>query len=130
MARVWIAVMAGGALGSGARLWVSGWLAGRYGETFPVGTLVVNITGCLLIGLFMGLTGPDGALLVSPLTRQFVAIGLLGGFTTFSTFSLQTVNLLGDGQWLYALLNIVISLAACLAAVWLGLMLANLLNPE
>jgi len=126
MAKVWLAVMAGGALGSGARLWLSGWLAGRYGESFPVGTLAVNVSGCLLIGLFVGLTGPDGTLLVSPLTRQFVAIGILGGFTTFSSFSLQTLNLLSGGQWLHAALNVILSVILCLAAVWLGLMLANL----
>ena len=121
-------VMAGGALGSAARMWLSLFCAVRYGESFPVGTLVVNALGCFVIGVFSALTGPDGAIWTSPLTRQFVMIGVLGGFTTFSSFGLQTINLMGDGEWLYAALNVVGSVVVCLAFVWLGIILVSLFN--
>jgi fluoride exporter len=116
----YLAVMFGGALGTGARMWLSTFLASRYGETFPVGTLVVNVLGCFVIGLFAGLTGPEGPILASPVTRQFVTIGILGGFTTFSSFSLQTLNLLSDGQWLRGGMNVLLSVALCMLAVWIG----------
>src|SRR5205085_4974403 len=102
MLKTYLAVMLGGAFGTGLRLWLSGALAVRYGEAFPVGTLVVNVVGSFIIGLFAALTGPEGLLLTSPLTRQVVMIGVLGGFTTFSSFSFQTMSLLGDGEWLRA----------------------------
>jgi CrcB protein len=121
-------VMLGGALGTGVRLWLSSYLAARFGETFPVGTLAVNILGCLVIGLYVGLTGPQGILIASPLARQFVAIGVLGGFTTFSSFGLQTFNLVGDGEWLRAGLNVILSVGACLGAVWIGVAMANAIN--
>jgi CrcB protein len=120
MLKTYFAVMLGGAFGTGLRLWLSGVLAGRYGEGFPVGTLVVNVLGSFVIGLFVALSGPGGLFLASPLTRQVVMIGVLGGFTTFSSFSLQTMNLLGAGEWLRAGLNIFLSVALCLLAVWLG----------
>lgn len=124
----YLVVMAGGALGSAARMWVSLFCAARYGETFPVGTLLVNALGCLVIGAFSALTGPDGVLWAPPLVRQFVMIGVLGGFTTFSSFGLQTINLMGDGEWLYAALNVVLSVAVCLAFVWLGTVLVSLVT--
>jgi len=124
----YLVVMAGGALGSAARMWLSLFCAVRFGESFPVGTLVVNALGCFVIGVFSALTGPDGAIWPSPLTRQFVMIGVLGGFTTFSSFGLQTINLVGDGEWLYAALNVVLSVVVCLAFVWLGIILVSLLN--
>ena len=126
----YLVVMAGGALGSGARMWMSLFCAVRFGETFPVGTLVVNALGCLVIGAFSALTGPDGVIWTSPLTRQFVMIGVLGGFTTFSSFGLQTINLMGDGEWLYAALNILLSVVVCLAFVWLGIILVSLLTHK
>jgi len=121
----YLAVMAGGALGSGARLWMSVAVAARFGETFPLGTLAVNALGCLLIGIFTALTAVDGPLLVSPLVRQFVSIGVLGGFTTFSSFGLQTINLLSEGEWFYASLYVVLSLVVCLAFVWIGAMMGS-----
>ena len=124
----YLAVMAGGALGSAARMWLSLSCAVRFGESFPVGTLVVNALGCFVIGVFSALTGPDGVVLTSPLVRQFVMIGILGGFTTFSSFGLQTINLMGDGEWLYAALNVVLSVVVCLAFVWLGIILVALFN--
>ena len=79
---------------------MSTWIAEATHSTFPWGTLAVNVLGSLVIGFFTGLTGPDGPLLVSPVGRAFVTIGILGGFTTFSSFSLQTMLLLQDGQWI------------------------------
>ena len=124
----YLVVMAGGALGSAARMWMSLSCAVRFGESFPVGTLVVNALGCFVIGIFSALTGPDGVVLTSPLIRQFVMIGILGGFTTFSSFGLQTINLMNDGEWLYAALNVVLSVVVCLAFVWLGIILVSLFN--
>ena len=118
--QTYLAVMFGGALGTGARMWLSSFLGARYGETFPIGTLVVNVAGCLIIGFFARLTGPEGPVLAHPVFRQFVMIGILGGFTTFSSFSLQTLNLLSDGEWLRAGLNVLLSVALCMVAVWIG----------
>jgi fluoride exporter len=123
---LWIAI--GGALGSVARYWCSGVAARLVGETFPWGTLIVNVLGSLIIGFFATMTGPDGRLLVGTIPRQFVMIGICGGYTTFSSFSLQTLNLLNDGEWLYAGVNIVASVIFCLLAVWLGHIAANHFN--
>ncbi len=113
-------VMLGGALGTGARFWLSGFAAQRVGELFPVGTLLVNVTGSFVIGLFAALADPMGPFIVSPRFRQFFTIGVCGGYTTFSSFSIQTLDLFQTGEWLKAALNIVISVFGCLAAVWLG----------
>lgn len=123
---LWIAV--GSALGGVARFWFSGVVARAMGETFPWGTLIVNVLGSFIIGFFATLTGPDGRIFVSSTTRQFVMLGLCGGFTTFSSFSLQTLNLANDGEWLQAGGNIVASVVLCLVSVWLGYMLANSIN--
>ena len=88
---LWIAI--GGALGTTARYWLSGVVAHSVGETFPWGTLVINVTGSFVIGFFGALTGPDGRVFVGSTARQFVMIGMCGGYTTFSSFSLQTLNL-------------------------------------
>ena len=93
------AVAAGSALGGVARYGLSGLVARSIGETFPWGTLVVNVLGSFLIGVVATLTGPDGRLLVSPVARQFWILGIFGGFTTFSAFSLQTLNLAQEGEW-------------------------------
>ena len=120
----YVFVMLGGAIGTGARFWISGFIAERVGEFFPLGTLVVNISGSFVVGFFAGFTDPDGPVLVSPRFRQFFMIGVCGGYTTFSSFSLQTLDLARDGDWMKALLNAMLSLACCLAAVWLGRVLA------
>jgi fluoride exporter len=122
----WIAV--GSALGGIARYWCSGVAARLFGETFPWGTLFVNVSGSFLIGLFATLTGPDGRMFAGSTARQFVMLGLLGGFTTFSSFSLQTLALAQDSEWLQAGGNIVGSVVLCLLAVWLGHLLALSLN--
>jgi fluoride exporter len=114
----WIAV--GSALGGVSRYWVSGFVANQVGETFPWGTILVNISGSFVIGFFATLTGPDGRLLVGSTARQFVMIGICGGYTTFSSFSLQTLTLARDGEWLWAGANITLSVVLCLAAVWIG----------
>jgi CrcB protein len=123
---LWIAV--GSALGGMARYWCSGAAAALLGETFPWGTLLVNVLGSFIIGLFATLTEPDGRLLVSTHVRQFVMIGFLGGYTTFSSFSLQTLNLVQQGEWLAAGWNVAGSVILCLAAVWLGHVAAAHLN--
>jgi len=114
----WIAV--GSALGGMARFWLSGLVVSLAGELFPLGTLIINVLGSLVIGFFATITGPDGRFLVGTVARQFVMIGICGGFTTFSSFSLQTLDLLNDGEWLYAGMNIGASVALCLVAVWIG----------
>jgi CrcB protein len=126
----YVLVMLGGALGTGARFWMSGLIAERAGESFPLGTLVVNVSGSFVIGFFAAFTGPEGRVLVSPRFRQFFMIGLCGGYTTFSSFSLQTLDFARDGDWLKASLNTVLSFACCLAAVWLGRILALTLLPK
>ena len=122
----WVGV--GGALGSMARYWFSGMIAQRVGETFPWGTLLVNVSGSLVIGFFATFTGTEGRWLVSPTFRNFFMVGICGGYTTFSSFSLQTLNLAEDGEWLKAGSNAVASLALCLFAVWLGHVLATNVN--
>ena len=128
MSELYLLVMAGGALGTGARFLVSGIIANAFGQTFPWGTLVINVTGSFVIGFFGGLTGPDGRLLVSGSARQFVMTGICGGYTTFSSFSLQTLNLMNDGEWAYASGNVVGSVFLCLLFVWLGAISAAALN--
>jgi CrcB protein len=120
-------IMLGGALGTGARFWASGFVAERFGEVFPLGTLFVNVSGSFVIGFFAGLADPQSPFLVGPRMRQFVMIGICGGYTTFSSFSLQTLELARDGDWLKAGLNSVLSLVCCLVAVWLGRGLALIL---
>jgi CrcB protein len=122
----WIAI--GGALGTVARYWCSGVAARLIGETFPWGTLIINVVGSLIIGFFATLTGPDGRWFVGSTGRQFVMIGLCGGYTTFSSFSLQTLNLMHDGEWLYVGCNIVGSVVLCLLAVWIGHLAASSFN--
>ncbi|MGC1353355.1 MAG: fluoride efflux transporter CrcB [Xanthobacteraceae bacterium] len=126
LAYVWVAL--GGALGTTARYWLSGVVARSVGETFPWGTMVINISGSFVIGFFGVLTGPDGRWFVGSNARQFVMIGICGGYTTFSSFSLQTLNLANDGEWVRAGANIGLSVALCLIAVWVGVVLASLIN--
>lgn len=122
----WVAL--GGALGSVARYWCSGVVANAVGETFPWGTLIVNVLGSLLIGFIATISGTDGRFLIPPEARQFMMVGILGGFTTFSSFSLQTLTLARDGEWLLAGANVIGSVVLCLIAVWVGHMLAVLVN--
>jgi CrcB protein len=122
----WIAV--GSALGGVGRFALSRSVAEHFGETFPWGTLIINITGSFVIGMFYTLTEPNGRLVVSPEGRQFFMIGICGGYTTYSSFSLQTLNLARDGEWLRAGGNIAGSVVFCLVAVWLGHIAAASIN--
>jgi fluoride exporter len=114
----WVAV--GSALGGMARYGLSGFVANRIGETFPWGTLVVNVSGALIIGLLAALVAPGSALPGDESVRQFAIIGICGGYTTFSSFSLQTLNLARDGEWGRVFGNIAASVAFCILAVWAG----------
>jgi len=125
---LYLLVGLGGALGSVARFWLSGLVATHIGETFPWGTLVVNVTGSFIIGFVATITEPGGRIFAGAGTRQFVMTGVCGGYTTFSSFSLQTLNLARDGEWLRAGGNITGSVVACLVAVWLGHLAAAALN--
>lgn len=122
-AYLWIGI--GGALGSMARYWCAVTAARLFGEAFPWGTLFINVLGSLIIGLFASLTGPVGRYVVDDNWRLFVMVGLCGGYTTFSAFSLQTLILMQDGEWLYAGAYVVASVVICLVAVWLGHALAT-----
>jgi CrcB protein len=115
---LWVGL--GGAFGSVLRFWLSGLIFRHFADAFPLGTLVINVSGSFLIGLLVVLTGPDGRMVVSPSVRDGLLIGILGGYTTFSSFSLQTLNLARAGDWTRAGLNVVLSVVVCLVAVWLG----------
>lgn len=121
-------VMLGSALGGGARYAVSGLAANQFGASFPWGTLIVNVTVCFAIGFFAALTGPDGRVLVGTESRQFVMTGVCGGYTTFSSFSLQTLNLMRDGEIALAAGNVGVSVLMRLLAVWAGHIAASALN--
>jgi len=126
LAYLWVAI--GGALGSVGRYWLSGLVAARFGETFPWGTIVINVTGSFIIGVFAAFTDPDGRVLASPGFRQFFMIGICGGYTTFSSFSLQTLRLVQEREWLYAGGNVILSVILCMIAVWLGYLLGGTFN--
>jgi len=123
---LWIFV--GGGLGSLARWWVSGFVAERVGQTFPWGTLMVNVTGSFIIGFFAALTGPEGRMMAPASFRLFFMFGVCGGYTTFSSFSLQTLRLAENGQWFRAGGNAVLSLVLCLLGVWMGRAIALAVN--
>ena len=105
-------------IGTLLRYWLSGIVARRYGETFPTGTIVVNLIGCFGAGAVFHLT--EERFLVDPTIRTVILIGLLGGFTTFSSFGLQTIALLRDGEFGLAVLNVGVSNCLGLLMVWLG----------
>ena len=114
-----------GLTGTLLRYWLSGFVARRYGETFPVGTMVVNILGCLIAGAVFNLT--EERFLVNPTLRTVILIGLLGGFTTFSSYGLQTFTLLRDGEFGLATVNIAVSNVLGLLMVWMGYALVKAL---
>jgi CrcB protein len=114
-----------GLAGTLFRYWLSGLVARHYGETFPWGTLVVNVVGCFLAGALYYLL--EERFLVSPTLRSVLLIGLLGGFTTFSSFGLQTFTLLRDGEFALATLNVTLSNFLGLLMVWIGYSLAKAL---
>lgn len=120
---LWIAI--GSALGGMARYGMSRAIALRFGETFPWGTLAVNVSGSFAIGLIAAISGPDSRMIISPTARQFMMVGLCGGFTTFSSFSLQTLELIRNRDFAEAGGNILLSVAACMAAVAIGFIAGN-----
>jgi len=127
-AYLWIAV--GGALGSMARYWCTGAAERLFGETFPWGTLLINIFGSFVIGFFVALTSPEGGrYVVDPNVRAFVTVGICGGYTTFSAFSLQAMVLMQEGEWPQAGGYVLGSVLLCLIGVWLGHLLAVQLGP-
>ena len=118
-----LAVAIGGALGSVLRYWASTGVYGLFGRGFPYGTLVVNVTGCFAMGILF-------VLLVERMSdntvlRAGILIGVLGGYTTFSSFSIETFNLIEQGAVLKAAANMATSLFVCLGATWLGVILAR-----
>lgn len=118
-----LAIAAGGALGSVLRFWMSTWVYAVVGRSFPYGTLAVNVLGCLVMGflfvLFLERLSDNTVL------RAGVLIGVLGGFTTFSSFSIETLGLIDEGAWLKAMANMLASLGLCVGATWLGAMLGR-----
>lgn len=121
-------VALGGALGSVARWWTSLALAHALGPAFPWGTLLANVGGCLLIGGLAGWSGEHGRLVESDVVRNLVMVGFCGGYTTFSAFSLQTVEMLQAGDVGRAGANVAGSLLLCLLATWAGYALAAALS--
>jgi len=112
-------VFVGGGFGSMMRYWLSGIVQRFAGSLFPYGTFSVNIIGCFLIGLFMSTF--EERFLLNPGFRVFLTIGILGGFTTFSSFSYDTISLLRNAEYFHAIGNISLSLVCCLAATYFGL---------
>jgi CrcB protein len=125
---LWIGL--GSALGGMGRYSFPALAARWIGETFPWGTLWVNVLGSFFIGLFATLVSPEDRLFVPASARQLVMVGRCGGFTTFSTLSLETLNLARDGQWIKAAGNILGTFLLCLVGVWGGHALATLLNER
>ena len=114
-----------GLVGTLLRYWLSGFVARQYGETFPWGTMAVNLIGCFVTGVVFYLS--EERFLINPAVRTIVLIGLLGGFTTFSAYGLQTFTLLRDGQLGLATLNVAVSNVAGLLLVWVGYVLGKAL---
>jgi CrcB protein len=132
MLSLWIAL--GGAIGSLARFALAGWfqrgLEGRLPalQGFPVGTVLVNVSGSFVIGLLAALRGSGGESILPHSMRFFLLVGVCGGYTTFSSFSLETLQLADKGEWARAGANVLTSVAICLVAVWLGHTLALAIN--
>ncbi len=124
-ASTWLAVAAGGALGSIARFWLAAAMAALTGPRFPWGTLLINVLGSFVIGLVAALTLVPDRVGMHPDLRIFLMVGVCGGFTTFSAFSLQTLELLQAGASWPAAGYIASSVVLCLAAVWCGWLLGK-----
>lgn len=123
-----IAIVVGSMLGGCARYFASGAVARRLGETFPWGTMTINVTGAFLIGIFGALATHPGSMFAAPNPWLFAVTGFLGCYTTVSSFSLQTLTLARSGEPMHALGNVVASVGLCLAAVSCGFLLADSLG--
>ena len=117
-------VFVGGGIGAVARYWMQGMVYRFMNGVFPYGTIAVNILGCFLIGLLM--TGMEERFMVNPSLRIFITIGILGGFTTFSSFSFETIALFQDGEVFFGMLNILASVVICLSATYVGVFIGKL----
>lgn len=115
-----LAIAVGGAAGALLRFWMSNGIYAVLGRSFPYGTLAVNVLGSLLMGFLYVLLFDKLAL--GPQWRAALLIGLLGAFTTFSTFSMETLNLVEAGEIFKALLNVLLSVSLCLVATWFGVL--------
>ena len=116
-------ISAGAILGANLRYWIGDWAARKLGAGFPYGTLLINFTGSLLLGFFITIAAER--LLVDPRLRLLVTVGFLGSYTTFSTFTYESLNLLLKGQVLAGLLNLLGSILLGVAAVGIGIFLAK-----
>ncbi len=118
-----LAIAGGGAIGALLRYWVSNGVYAAMGRAFPYGTLFVNVVGSLAMGVLFVLL--VDRLAAGPGTRAFLMVGLLGAFTTFSTFSMETVNLIEDGEWIKAAMNAVLSVVLCVGAAIAGVLIGR-----
>ena len=120
----YLLIFAGGGLGAVLRYWAQGLVYNRMGSAFPYGTVLVNIVGCFVIGLLM--VSMEERFLATPALCLFLTVGILGGFTTFSSFSFETMALFRDGESALALANVGLSVIVCLCATWTGMKLGRL----
>ncbi|MFZ1081308.1 MAG: fluoride efflux transporter CrcB [Candidatus Kryptoniota bacterium] len=118
-------VFIGGGIGAVFRYLLAGWIYRVIGTDFPYGTLVVNVLGCFVIGLFLMMA--ENRFLISPSVRTFIAVGIIGGFTTFSTFNFETLELLKNGTFALGLLNIGASIVLGLSATWVGAIIGRII---
>ncbi len=129
MTYLWVAI--GSAIGGVGRYWCGALVAERFGDAFPWGTLLVNVAGSFLIGIVAAMGDSyDRPWLPPQEVRAFIVVGFCGGYTTFSAFSLQTLALLREGAWAYAIGNVVLSVVLCLVAVWLGYLVGGGLSQS
>jgi CrcB protein len=119
-------IAAGAVLGANARYWVGLWAAGRFGAAFPYGTLIVNVTGCLVLGFLISLS--TGRVALAPEVRLLFAVGFLGSYTTFSSFAAESLSLAQDGSLGRSLANLFANNLIGLAATWVGVVLARLIG--
>lgn len=120
-----IVVAVGGGLGASTRYLVSLWAANKFGASFPYGTLIVNIVGCFIIGAFM--TAATERFVVSPYWRLLITVGFVGGLTTFSSFSFETLTLLGEGAHLSAMTNLLANVIIGFFATWMGILFVRII---
>lgn len=129
MTYLWVAI--GSAIGGVGRYWCGALVSARWGDDFPWGTILVNVAGSFVIGVVAAMGNSyDRPWLPAQEVRAFIVVGFCGGYTTFSAFSLQTLDLLREGAWMHALGNVVVSVILCLIAVWLGYLAGGGLSPS